>query len=144
MQPMEAVVHDAQAGTRFSLLLIAVFAIVAGLLAGVGLYGVLSSAVRQRTSEIGLRMALGAQRANIFAGVVGQGLRLSAFGIAAGFIAAFILTRAMITMLVGVKPADPATFVTIAVIFLVISSLASYLPARRAAGLDPMTALREE
>ncbi|HEY4050869.1 MAG TPA: ABC transporter permease [Acidobacteriaceae bacterium] len=144
MQPMEAIVHDAQANTRFSLLLIAVFAIIAGLLAGVGLYGVLSSAVRQRTSEIGLRMALGAQRTSIFAGVVGQGLRLSALGIAAGLIAAFILTRAMITMLVGVKPADPATFISISVVFLAISALASYLPARRAAGLDPMTALREE
>ncbi len=144
IQPMDAVVHGARANTRFSLLLIAVFAVIAGVLAGVGLYGVLSSAVRQRVSEIGVRMALGAGRGNIFKLVVGQGLRLSALGIAAGFIAAFILTRVMSTMLIGVKPTDPATFASMTVVFLAIAALASYLPARRAAGVDPMTTLREQ
>jgi predicted permease len=144
MQPMEVVVHDAQANTRFSLLLIVVFAVTAGVLAGVGLYSVLATAVRQRTSEIGVRMALGAGRANIFELVVGQGLLLSACGIAAGLIAALLLTRAMSTMLISVKPTDPATFISMTLVFLLIAALASYVPARRAAGLDPTTALREE
>jgi ABC-type antimicrobial peptide transport system permease subunit len=143
MEPVEALVGHAQASTRFSLLLIAIFAAIAGVLAGGGLYGVLSTVVRQRASEIGVRMALGAGRDKIFALVVGQGLLLSALGIAAGIIAALVLTRLMSTMLVGVKPTDPATFASMTVLFFVISALASYLPARRAAGLDPMTALRE-
>ncbi len=95
LQPMDALVDKAQAGTRFSLLLIGAFAVIAALLAGVGLYGVLSTVVRQRTSEIGVRMALGAGRGNIFQLVVGQGLRLTVFGIIAGLIAAFVVTRAM-------------------------------------------------
>jgi predicted permease len=144
MEPMEAVVGHAQDNTRFSLLLIAMFAVIAGVLAGVGLYGVLSTAVRQRSSEIGVRMALGAGRDNIFALVVGQGLLLSAFGIAAGIVSALTLTRLMSTMLVGIKPTDPATFVTMTALFFAISVLACYLPARRAAGLDPMTTLREQ
>ena len=144
MEPAEAIVYHAQAGTRFSLLLISLFAVVAGALAGVGLYGVLSTAVRQRTSEIGARMARGAERGNIFQLVVGQGLRLSAAGIASGLVAAFALTRVMSAMLVGVKPTDPATFASMTVMFFAISALASWLPARRAAGLDPTTALREQ
>jgi predicted permease len=144
MQPMGALVDRAQAGTRFSLLLIGVFAVIAALLAGVGLYGVLATVVRQRTAEIGVRMALGAHPARIFKLVVGQGLRLSAVGIAAGLIAAFALTRLMTTMLVGIKPTDPATFVTMAVLFFLIAGLASWLPARRAAGVDPNEALREQ
>jgi len=142
--PMDALVERAQAGTRFQLLLIGVFAVVAALLAGVGLYGVLSTVVRQRTAEIGVRMALGAAPGSIFSLVVGQGLRLSAIGIAAGVAAALVLTRAMTTMLVGVRPTDPATFSAIAVLFFAIAALASWLPARRAAGLDPTTALRDE
>jgi ABC-type antimicrobial peptide transport system permease subunit len=141
---VDTLVHNAQAGTRFSLLLIGVFAVIAALLAGVGLYGVLSTAVRQRTAEIGVRMALGAGPARIFQLVVGQGLRLSVAGIAAGLIVAFLLTRVMAAMLVGVKATDPATFAAMAVVFFVIAALASWLPARRAAGLDPTVALREE
>jgi predicted permease len=144
MQPMDALVDRAQASTRFSLLLIGVFAVIAALLAGVGLYGVLATVVRQRTAEIGVRMALGAQPAGIFNLIVGQGLRLSAVGIAGGLIAAFALTRLMATMLVGIKPTDPATFVTMAVLFLLIAGVASWLPARRAAGVDPNEALREQ
>ncbi len=144
MQPMDALVERAQAGTRFSLLLIGVFAVVAALLAGVGLYGVLSTVVRQRTAEIGVRMALGAAPASIFNLVVGQGLRLSAAGIALGLGAAFELTCVMASMLVGVRPADPPTFAAMAVLFFLIAALASWLPARRAAALDPATALREE
>jgi putative ABC transport system permease protein len=144
MQPMEALVKRAQAGTRFSLMLIGVFAVIAALLASVGLYGVLSNAVRQRTAEIGVRMALGATPGSVFKLVVGHGLILSAIGVAAGMVAAFGLTRAMTSMLVGVKATDPVTFVAMAALFLIIAAVASGLPARRAARLDPTIALREE
>lgn len=144
MEPVDALVQKAQSGTRFSLLLIGIFAVIAALLAGVGLYGVLSTAVRQRTAEIGLRMALGAGPARIFQLIVGHGLRLSIAGIVIGLASAFALTRLMTTMLVGVKSTDPTTFVAIAVVFFAIATLASWMPARRAAGLDPTVALREE
>ncbi len=144
MQPMETLVKRAHAGTRFSLLLIGVFAVIAVIMASVGLYGVLSNVVRQRTAEIGVRMALGATPGSIFILVVGQGLRLSALGIAVGMVAAFGLTRAMTSMLVGVKATDPVTFAGMVVLFLIIAAIASGLPARRAAGLDPTIALREE
>jgi len=144
MDSADSLVYRAQAGTRFSLLLISIFSVIAGALAGVGLYGVLSTTVRQRSSEIGVRMALGAERGNIFQLVVRQGLRLSAAGIAAGWVAAFILTHAMSTMLVGVKATDPATFAGMTVAFFAIAALASWLPARRAAGLEPTIALREQ
>jgi putative ABC transport system permease protein len=144
MQPMDAVIEKAQAGTRFSLLLIGSFAVIAALLAGVGLYGVLATVVRQRTAEIGIRMALGAQSGNIFQLVVGQGLRLAGIGIVVGLIAAFAFTRWMTTMVVGIKTTDPATFVTMAVVFFLIAATASWLPAWRAASLDPTVALRDE
>ena len=144
MQPMEALVKRAQAGTRFSLLLIGVFAAIASLLASVGLYGVLSNVVRQRMAEIGVRMALGATPGSIFILVVGHGLRLSAVGIAVGMVAALGLTRAMTSMLVGIKATDPVTFAGMAALFLIIAAIASGLPARRAARLDPTIALREE
>ncbi|HUA14495.1 MAG TPA: ABC transporter permease [Verrucomicrobiae bacterium] len=144
MQPAGILIDQAQAGTRFSLVLIGVFAAIAGLLAGVGLYGVLSTAVRQRTSEIGVRMALGAQQENIFQLVVGQGFRLIGIGIVEGLVAALALTRLMTAMLVGVKATDPATFAAMALLFLIIGAVASWLPARRAAALDPASALRDE
>ncbi|HET9305169.1 MAG TPA: ABC transporter permease [Candidatus Sulfotelmatobacter sp.] len=144
MQPAEFLLYKAQGGTRFSLLLIGVFAAIAGVLAGVGLYGVLATTVRQRTSEIGVRMALGAEPGRIFQLVVGEGFRLSALGIVIGLIAAFGLTRLMNAMLVGVKATDPATFGAMAIVFLLIGAAASWLPARRAAALDPTSALREE
>jgi putative ABC transport system permease protein len=144
MQPVETLVYHAQAGTRFALVLISVFAIIAAVLAGVGLYGVLSTAVRQRTSEIGVRMALGAGPVQIFRLVVGQGFRLSVAGIAAGLIGAFVLTRLLRAMLVGVKATDPETFGMVAIVFLLVAGMASWLPARRAAALDPARALREE
>jgi putative ABC transport system permease protein len=144
LQPMQAFVDRAMAPTRFALVLIGVFAAIAALLASVGLYGVLSTGVRQRTAEIGVRMALGAPRANIFRLVLGEGLRLSAIGVAAGVAVAVLLTRVMRSMLVGVGATDPATFVAIAVLFFGITAAACWLPARRAAGLDPKVAFREE
>ncbi len=144
VQTMDSIVGHAQTSTRFTLLLIAGFASIAALLAGVGLYGVLSTVVRQRTAEIGVRMALGAAPAGIFGQMIGYGMRLSAAGLAAGFIAALVLTRAMTSMLVGVKPTDPLTFSAMIGFFLLIAALAAWIPARRAAGLDPSRALREE
>ena len=104
MQTMDSIVERAQTGTRFSLLLISAFAAIAALLAGVGLYGVLSTVVRQRTAEIGVRMALGAAPSGIFGLMIGYGLRLSAAGIAAGLIAALLLTQRHDGMLVGSNP----------------------------------------
>jgi putative ABC transport system permease protein len=144
MQPMTAFVSRAQAETRFALILIAVFAVIAALLAAVGLYGVLASAVRQRTAEIGVRVALGAAPLRIFGLVVGEGLALGAIGIGVGMVAALGLTRAMTSMLVGVKATDPLTFVAMAGVFLAVTAIASWIPAARAAGLDPTNALREE
>lgn len=144
MQPLNVWVDHAQAGTRFSLLLIGVFGVIAALLASVGLYGVLSTFVRQRTSEIGVRMALGAAPANIFSLVVGHGLRLSAIGIGIGIVAAAALTRVMATMLVGVKPTDAITFLAIAALFFAIAAISCWIPARRAAGLAPTVALRDQ
>jgi predicted permease len=144
MRPMDSLVVQAQAQTRFSLLLIGVFSTIAALLAGVGLYGVLATSVRQRTAEIGVRMALGAAPSRIFRLMVGKGIYLSVIGIAIGLLAAFALTRILASMLVEVKPTDPVTFVSVSVLFLFIAVMASWLPALRAAGLDPTTALRNE
>jgi predicted permease len=144
IQTMDSIVERAQTGTRFSLLLIAAFAAIAALLAGVGLYGVLSSVVRQRTAEIGVRMALGAAPGGIFGLMIGYGLRLSAVGIAVGLVAAILLTRAMTSMLVGIKATDPTTFAAMAALFFLIAVFATWVPAHRAAALDPSAALREE
>jgi putative ABC transport system permease protein len=144
LQPMDEWVERSMAGRRFSLLLIGIFAAIAAALASVGLYGVLSTVVRQRTAEIGVRMALGAAPGGIFSLVVGYGLRLSAAGVAVGLAGAFAATRVMKSMLVGVKPEDPATFAAMAAMFAVIAGAASWLPARRAARLDPTVALRDE
>jgi putative ABC transport system permease protein len=144
MAPADEIVRAAQSGTRFSLLLIAVFAIVAGTLAGVGLYGVLSTAVRQRTPEIGVRMALGAERGHIVRLVVFAGMRLAVTGMLVGLLLAIVLGRLITAMLVGVKPTDPATFMATFVLFLVIAAIASWMPAWRAAAVDPKTALHEQ
>jgi predicted permease len=144
VRPMDVLVDQSEAGTRFSLMLIGVFAAIAVLLAAVGLYGVLSTVVRQRTSEIGVRMALGAAPARIFGLVIGHGLRLSAAGIGLGLLAALALTRVMSTMLVGVKASDPVTYIAMAALFFTIAAMACWLPGRRAAGLDPIVALRDE
>lgn len=143
IQPMTSLVRRARANTRFTLTLIGVFAIVAAFLVAVGLYGVLSTIVRQRTAEIGVRMAIGASPDSIVRLIIGYGLRLSAIGILIGLVAALVLTRGMKTLLVGVGTADPVTFAGMAVVFFVIAALSLWLPARRAAGLDPTVALRE-
>jgi putative ABC transport system permease protein len=144
LQPMTAFVDKSMGPTRFATLLIGIFAGVALLMAAIGLYGVLSTIVRQRTAEIGMRIVFGATRPRILRLIVSEGLRLSGFGIVAGLMAALALTRLMRSMLVTVSPSDPITFAFITVLFLWIAVMASLLPARRAARLDPSAALREE
>ncbi|MFN2565501.1 MAG: ABC transporter permease [Gemmatimonadaceae bacterium] len=144
VQMMDALVDRAMAATRFALALIAAFAGIAAMLAAVGLYGVLSTTVRQRTAEIGVRMAFGAPSRSIFGLMIGEGLKLSGLGVALGLGAAYLLTRVMSSMLVGVEATDPLTFAAIVVLFFVIAATASWVPARRAAGLNPTVALREE
>jgi putative ABC transport system permease protein len=113
-------------------------------LAGIGLYGVLSTVVRQRTAEIGMRMVFGATRTNIFTLVISEGLRLSAAGIGIGLLIAFAITQWLRSLLVGVTPTDPMTFATITLLFFGIAAVACWLPAHRAAGLAPTVALRED
>jgi putative ABC transport system permease protein len=144
VQPMLAFVERAQAQTKFALVLIGVFAAIALVLAAVGLYSVLSTTVRQRTAEIGVRMAFGAEHSRIFRMMVVQGLKLSATGIVFGVGAALILTTVIQSMLIGVEPTDPTTFGAIVVGFLVIAAVACGVPALRAARLDPMVALRDD
>jgi predicted permease len=144
VQPMTAFVDKAMAPIRFTTTLIGVFAAVAVLLAAIGLYGVLATIVRQRTAEIGMRMVFGAPRGSIVSLIVGEGVKLSAGGIVIGVVAAAIVTRVMTSMLVGVSPTDPLTFAAIVPLFVAIAVLASWVPARRAARLDPIVALREE
>lgn len=143
-QSMDTLVDRSQAGARFSFLLIAVLASVAALLAGVGIYGVVSTNVRQRTAEIGIRLAFGASPSNVFSLIVRQGLVLSAAGIVIGLAAALGLAQTMTSMLVGVKARDPMTFVVISALLLVVAATASVLAARRAAAVNPTTALRGE
>jgi putative ABC transport system permease protein len=144
VQTMDAVVARAMTPTRFSLVLIDVFAGVAVLLSCIGLYSVLATAVRQRTVELGVRIALGATYSRIVRTVVGDGLRLSAIGLAIGLVVAVWLTRAMATMLVGVRATDPVTYAGTLVVFLGVAGVACWIPARRAARVDPITALRPE
>ncbi|MBV9073585.1 MAG: ABC transporter permease [Acidobacteria bacterium] len=129
---------------RFSMILLAVFAGVALLLAVIGIYGVLSYVVGQRTQEIGVRMALGAQRTNVLAMVLGGGARLTLIGIGLGVVSALALTRLMASMLFGVKPSDPLTFGAVALILAAIAAFACLLPAHRATRVDPIVALRYE
>jgi predicted permease len=144
IQPMLSFVDRARAQTTFALVLIAIFAAIALVLAAVGLYSVLSTVVRQRRAEIGVRMAFGAEHSRIFRMMVAHGLKLSAAGIACGIAAALALTTVIRSMLVEVEPTDPATYAAIVAGFLVIAAVASGVPALRAARVDPMVALRDD
>ena len=141
---MNHIVAEALARQRFSMVLLGVFAALALLLASVGIYGVMSYSVVQRTREIGIRMALGARRADVLKMTVGQGLKLVGAGMILGLGAAFLLTRVMATLLYGISATDPITFIGISVVLLAVAILASYVPALRATKVDPITALRAQ
>jgi putative ABC transport system permease protein len=142
IRSMDEIVSRAVARQRFSTMLLGIFASLALVLAAVGIYGVMSYSVAQRTREIGIRMALGAQRSDVLKMAVGQGLKLVLIGIVIGLGAAFVLTRVMASLLFGVSATDPVTFVTISFVLMIVAALASYIPALRAARIDPMVALR--
>ena len=141
---MEDIVADSLAARRFSMLLLGAFALLALLLSSVGIYGVISYVVTQRTNEIGIRMALGAGRGDIVRLVVGQGAAMAVVGVAIGVVAALALSRLMGDLIYGVAATDPVTFGAVAGGLTLVALLASYLPARRAMRVDPMLALRHE
>ncbi|PYU47828.1 MAG: hypothetical protein DMG53_08075 [Acidobacteria bacterium] len=144
MRPMEQVVAETMASRRLTLWLVGAFAALAFVLASVGIYGVMSYAVTERVHEIGVRMALGAQRRDVLRLVVGHGMRHAAIGLLLGSVAAFLAARAMTTLLFGIRPGDPLTYIGIALVLALAALLACYIPARRATSVDPMVALRYE
>jgi putative ABC transport system permease protein len=144
MRPMEQVVTETMASRRLTLWLVGAFAALALVLASVGIYGVMSYAVTERVHEIGVRMALGAQRRDVLRLVVVHGMRLAAIGLLLGSVAAFFAARAMATLLFGIRPGDPLTYVGIAAVLALAALAACYIPARRATAVDPMVALRYE
>jgi putative ABC transport system permease protein len=144
LSPMSEFVADSLAQRRFSMVLLGIFAVVALLLSAVGIYGVMAYSVTQRTHEIGIRMALGAERGDVTRLIVRHGMAVAFVGIAAGAGAAFALSRFISGLLFEVSPTDPATFAGVAALLVGVAFLACYLPARRAARIDPMVALRHE
>ena len=129
---------------RFLAILLSVFATLALALAAVGVYGVMSFSVAQRTREMGIRMALGAQPRDILRLVLGQGMALAVIGVAAGLLGSFAVTRLMSSLLYQVSAADPITFIVISLLLTGVALGASFIPARRALKVDPMVALRHE
>ena len=144
MTPLASVVSDSVAARRFSMLLLGMFAVIALFLAAVGLYGVVAYSVSQRTQEIGLRMAIGAQPGDVLRMVVGGGMKLALVGVAIGIACALGLARVVTTMLFEVTPFDPASYLATALVLLAVATLACYVPARRAMRVDPIVALRQE
>jgi putative ABC transport system permease protein len=148
IQPLSRIISTSIAQQRFHTLLLTIFAAVALVLAGVGLYGVIAYSVTQRRHEIGIRMALGASSSNVLKMILGQGMVLACAGAAIGLVASFILTRLVSSWLAGmlfeVGASDAVTFTLIPVVLVAVAMLASYIPARRATKVDPMVALRYE
>src|SRR2546423_3788066 len=144
IRTMDEIRGESVAPQRLNLMLLSIFAGIAFMLAIVGIYGVMSYAVTQRTHEIGIRMAIGAQPRDVFRMIVGHGMLLTFVGIVAGLLGAFGLTRLMATMLFGVKPTDPATFAGVALLLTLVALIACYIPGRRATKVDPVDSLRYE
>jgi putative ABC transport system permease protein len=144
---MQEIVSESMSSQRFPMILLGTFAGLALLLASIGIYGVISYSVSQRVHEIGIRMALGANRRDVFRMVVGHGLVLALTGVAIGVVAALLLTRLLSSfslLLYGVGASDPITFTTVSVALILVAALACYIPARRATRVDPLVALRYE
>ena len=144
LQPMQTLVSNSIAQPRFRMVLLSIFGGLALVLAAVGIYGVLAYTVSQRTQEIGIRMALGAQSADVLGLVLRHGMRLAVFGVVAGLLGGFALTRVMRNLLFGVSPTDPLTFAGISLLLLIMALIACWIPARRATRVDPVVALRQE
>ena len=144
VQTMEAVVDESIAQNRLNMILLSAFAGLALLLASIGIYGVQAYAVRQRTREVGIRVAMGAQAAEVFRLIIGQGLRLAIIGIVIGLAASFALTRLMASQLYGLSATDPWTFIGVSIVLLTVALAACFIPARRATRIDPVVALRYE
>jgi len=141
---LSSVVDDSMAQPRFSMLLLGAFAMLALVLASVGMYGAVSYSVVRRTPEIGVRLALGAGRAQIFSVILGEGMRVALAGVAAGLAAAYAVSRLLAGFLYGVEATDASTFAATPMVLLAVTALACYLPARRAASIDPLITMRSE
>jgi putative ABC transport system permease protein len=144
IEPMEATLSGMLAPRRFVMILLGLFAAIALALATIGIYGLLQYSATRQTRDIGIRMALGARRADILRAVLGQGFRLILIGVVVGIAGAVALTRILASLLYDVTPTDPVTLALVSCILMSVALLASYLPARRAARIDPMAALRYE
>jgi putative ABC transport system permease protein len=144
LKTMNAAIDKSLAPQRFNLALVALFAVLAVFLAAVGVYGVLSYSISQRTREIGVRIALGAQRGRVLRMAVGEGMKLALVGTVVGMVGGFVLTRLIASLLFGITAHDPLTFVAVGVLVAIVSLAACYIPARRAMRVDPMVALRYE
>jgi len=141
---VQEVFSESLATRRFNLIILAFFAGTALLLAAAGIYGVMAYWVARRTQEIGIRMALGAKRRDVLRLVVGQGLALALLGITTGMVGAFWLTRSMASLLYEIRPTDPASLAEASVLLLIVALLANLIPARRAAKVNPVVALRDQ
>jgi putative ABC transport system permease protein len=143
-KPLEQILAESLAARRFSMILLGVFAALALLLSSIGIYGVISYVVGQRTHEIGIRMALGAQPSHVLRLMLGEGMKMALVGVAIGMAAAFGLTQLIASMLFGVSATDPITFCGVGLVLTGVALTACYIPARRAMRVDPMVALRYE
>jgi predicted permease len=143
-QTMDSIISDSLASQRFSMAVLGIFALLALALASVGIYGVISYLVGQRTQEIGIRVALGANRSDVLRMVLGDGMKMTLIGVVIGLAAAAGLTRLMASLLFGVSATDPLTFIAVAILLSIVAFAACYIPARRAMRVDPMVALRYE
>jgi putative ABC transport system permease protein len=141
---MDANITNSMGQRRFAMMLLGLFAVMAVVLASIGIYGVMSYSVTQRAHEIGIRMALGAARRNVLRMVMGQGLLLVGAGVLIGVVGAFGLTRLIASQLFGVRPTDPTTFISVALTLIGVAALATFVPAMRATRVDPVVALRDE
>jgi len=144
MYPVEELAQLSTAQRRFSMLLLGMFAVLAMTLAVVGIYGLMSYSVSQRSHEIGLRMALGSETSRVIRMVIREGLALSGLGVAMGIGYAIAMTRVMSGLLFGIAPTDPLTYAALSLLLITVTVVACYIPARRASRVDPLVALRHE